>query len=352
MTRTEAGLVAESISRPANDPYWNYMRFFDSVQPYVWMKPISDSLYECVYLAGHPALTTSNSDDPPGSFHSRDVFTPHPTLPNRWKYVTRLDDRVTLVNGEKVLPLPIEGCIKQHPLIQEAVVVGVGKAAPGLLVFRAEESKDLSDEEYLDAIWPSIEEANSRAEQFSQITRDMVTIMPFTSDCPRTDKGSMIRAQVYQKFANEIEILYTKVDNISGGTLALDSSDTQNHLMKLCREELDLSLSTTDAEFFTEGVDSLKAMHLRRLILRDFKLDGCENIGQNIVFETGNISRLAEKINDIQNGWKTTAVSELSMMPKLIDKYSSFHKHIPGPNSATDKKTVVCRLSSNIHQSS
>lgn len=318
------------------------MRFFDSIQPYVWMKPINDSLYECVYLAGHPALTTSNSGDPPGSFHSRDVFTPHPAISDRWKYVTRLDDRITLVNGEKVLPLPIEGCIKQHPLIQEAVVVGVGRAAPGLLVFRTEESKRLSDKEYLNTVWLSIEEANSRAEQFSQIARDMVSIMPLTTACPRTDKGSMIRAQVYQKFAKEIDMLYTGFEDSSDGILELDTSETESHLMKLCREELGLFLSSVDAEFFAEGVDSLKAMHLRRLILRDFNLDGCESIGQDIVFESGNIARLAAQINDLQNGKKTTVVSEISMMPKLVDKYSTFHKHIPGPKSPSDKKTVVC----------
>jgi hypothetical protein len=78
------------------------------------MKPISETepLYECVYLAGYPALTTSNLDDPPGSFYSKDVFAPYPTILGRWKYISRLDDRVTLVNSEKVLPLSMEGYVK------------------------------------------------------------------------------------------------------------------------------------------------------------------------------------------------------------------------------------------------
>ncbi|KAJ6126046.1 hypothetical protein N7471_010539 [Penicillium samsonianum] len=99
------------------------------------MKPISETepLYEYVFLAGHPALTTSNSDDLPGSFHSKGVYTPHPTIQGRWKFLLPLDDCVTLANREKVLPLSIEGYIKQHPLVHEAVVVGVGKATPGLL---------------------------------------------------------------------------------------------------------------------------------------------------------------------------------------------------------------------------
>ncbi|CAK96299.1 hypothetical protein CBS115989_2471 [Aspergillus niger] len=338
---TEAGLVAESISRPAGDPFWNYMRFFDNIKPFIWMKPISDALYEVVYLKGHPALTASNSNEPPGSYHSRDVFTPHPTLADRWKYVSRLDDRITLVNGEKVLPLPIEGCIKQSPLVQEAVVVGVNKAVPGLLVFRTESSQMFSDEEFLDLLWPTVEEANSRAEQFSQISRDMILVLPHDCTCPRTDKGSMIRAQVYAKYAETIENMYTTLEQTADGTLKLDLTATENHLIKLCHEELGFPISTPNSDFFAEGLDSLKAIHLRRLILRDFKVEDPKDIGHNVAFETGNIVRLAEHIHLIQSGQKDMVEDEVSMMPELIEKYSVFQKHTPSPSSAATRKSVV-----------
>lgn len=332
--------MAESISRPADDPYWNYMRFFDSIQPFVWMKPIDDAHFECVYLSGHPALTISNSNEPPGSFHSRDVFTPHPTLHGRWKHVTRLDDRITLVNGEKVLPLPMEGHIKQNPLVEDAVVVGIGKAAPGLLVFRSQGSKGISDEEYKRSIWPTVEEANARAEQFSQISRDMVAVLPLTAECPTSDKGSMIRDQVYQQYADTIEELYT-ASTQAAGQLELDRSGTESHLMKLCRDEIGVSIPSPGADFYTEGLDSLNAIHLRRLILRDFKIENSKAIGMNIVFEAGNVSRLAKRIRDIQNGQATTAEDELAIMANLVEKYSSFERHIPGPEPATAKRSIV-----------
>ncbi|PYH91829.1 NRPS-like enzyme [Aspergillus ellipticus CBS 707.79] len=338
---TEAGLVAESISRPAGDPFWNYMKFFDNLKPFIWMKPISDSLYEVVYLAGHPALTSSNSDEPAGSYHSRDVFTPHPTIADRWKYVSRLDDRITLVNGEKVLPLPIEGCIKQSPFIQEAVVFGVNKSAPGLLVFRAEGSQMFSDEDYLDLIWPAIEDANSRAEQFSQISRDMIIVLAADNVCPRTDKGSMIRAQVYVKYADVIENTYTTLEQTADGTLKLDLGATESHLLKLCRGELGFPISGPDGDFFAEGLDSLKAIHLRRLILRDFKVQDSKGISHNIVFETGSITRLADHIQAIQSGHEEEAEDEVSMMPGLIEKYSTFTTHTPSPVSTANNKSVV-----------
>ena len=88
----------------------------------------------------------TNSHDPPESFYSSDLFTKHESIPNAWKYLGRLDDRVTLIDGEKVLPLPIEGRIRQATLVKEAVVFGIERAIPGLLLFRAEAAKDISDE--------------------------------------------------------------------------------------------------------------------------------------------------------------------------------------------------------------
>lgn len=276
---------------------------------------------------------------------------PHPTLSGRWKYASRLDDRITLVNGEKVLPLPMEGYIKQDPLIHEAVVVGLGKAAPGLLVFRSEEAEMAcpSDEEYLVAIWPTIDGANAQAERFSQISRDMIAALPFSSKFPRTDKGSMIRAQVYAHYAELIDSIYSKAERVEG-RLQFSLAGTQSLLMKLCREELGISLSA-NADFFAHGVDSLKAIHLRRLILQNFRVG--EGVSQNVVYQSGNIARLAEHICALQSGETTTAVDNVrEVMSGWIQKYSHFHKHIPrSPLLPNSKGVVSVRHSLPLHQS-
>lgn len=321
------------------------MKFFDNIRSYVWMKPISESeaLFECVYLAGHPALTTSNSNEPPGSFHSKDVFTPHPTIAGRWKYISRLDDRINLVNGEKVLPLPIEGYIKQHPFIHDAVVVGVGKAAPGLLILRAEEpeANRLSDEKYLNAIWPTIQEANSQAEAFSQISRNLVAILPHDAKFSRTDKGSMIRAQVYQEYSDLIESLYTEKEQ-THGNLQLDIVETERVLLQIAQQELGISVSGVDANFFSEGVDSLKAIHFRRLILQHFKFETSQAPSPNVIFEAGCISQLAWHICALQKGEALeSAKSDVALMTELIEKYSVFERHIPQPHAFSRPNSVV-----------
>jgi long-subunit acyl-CoA synthetase (AMP-forming) len=177
------------------------------------MRPFDGPICECVVLDGHRGKLMSNSNDPPNSWHTKDLFIAHPTIPNAWKFVGRADDRVTLTNGEKVLPLPIEGRIQQDPLVKEAVVFGVDRPVPGLLLFRAKTAEGLSDDEFLDHVWPAIQDANSRAEGFSQISRDLVAIIPEEVDCPSTDKSSIKRAAVYRDFAAVIDNVYARLED-------------------------------------------------------------------------------------------------------------------------------------------
>ncbi|KUL83693.1 hypothetical protein ZTR_07474 [Talaromyces verruculosus] len=263
------------------------------------------------------------------SWHSKDVFTPHPTIPDVWKYVTRLDDRVTLSNGEKVLPLPIEGRIRQDSLVREAVIVGVDRALPELLVFRA--SDDMSDEEFLNAIWPSIADANLRAEAFSQITREAVITLPSDVEYPRTDKGSIIRAQMYQKFADEIEAMYARLDDEQEGTFRLDVAEIEKFLKSTYEDISSVTLESVDTDLFTGGVDSLKAIQMRRIIQKTLDLDK-QRLSSNVIYDQGSVSKLAEYLSTLGqghingNGAHANVEEEDTtlLMKNLITKYSDF----------------------------
>ncbi|KAL8904938.1 MAG: hypothetical protein Q9207_002932, partial [Kuettlingeria erythrocarpa] len=325
---TEAGLAGDTMRRAQGDDSWDYIRIYANIRQHIHMSPLADNLFECVYLKGHPALSTVEvSDDPlPGSWHSKDVFTPHPTIPDVWKYVTRLDDRVTLINGEKVLPLPIEGRVRQDPLVREAAVVGVDRPVPGLLVFRTTGAARLSEEAYLDAIWPSVAEANSRAEAFSQITRDMIHVLPLSVTYPQTDKGSIIRARMYQVFASEIADLYTKGDAFSDGRLTLDLHAMEEWIVTSFRERIGITLPSTGADFFSSGVDSLKAIQMRRLLQTTLDLKGAK-LGPNIVYEKANARRLARYLHALSRGEEIRPEDDSILAQELINQYSVFEKH-------------------------
>ncbi|KAL8722184.1 MAG: hypothetical protein Q9225_001280 [Loekoesia sp. 1 TL-2023] len=324
---TEAGLAGDTMRREKGDDSWNYIRLYANIRQYIHMSPLGDNLYEFVYLKGHSALSTCNSDDPlPGSWHSKDVFTPHPNIPDVWKYVTRIDDRITLVNGEKVLPLPIEGRIREDPLVREAVVVGTDQSTPGLLVFRAAGADHMSDEVYLDAIWPSITDANLRAEAFSQITRDMVRLVPSNVDYPQTDKGSIIRARLYDQFQELIKQIYAHLNSVNTGGLKLDLPALEDWLLTVLRDDIGILIPTAEVDFFSSGVDSLKAIQMRRLIQKTLDLNGTV-LSPNIVYETGNAKELAKHLFALGRGQKTQRDDELALMKQLIDNYSVFPKH-------------------------
>jgi len=214
LSRTESGQIFSSF-RPPEDKEWSYMRLRKPVADHVLMDEIAPGIFECVALDGLPSKNTTNSDNPPNSFRTRDLFTRHPD-PNKsnfWKYLSRLDDRITLVNGEKVIPLEFEGRIRQHELVQEAAIFGVGRTLPGLLVFKSERASKLGDEEFINEIWSAIEAANARAETFSRIPKELVVVLPADTKYPRTDKGTFIRQQLYQEFATLIDSVYSSFDN-------------------------------------------------------------------------------------------------------------------------------------------
>jgi hypothetical protein len=290
------------------------------------MKQIDGPICECIVLDGHKGKLISNSNDPPSSYHTKDLFIAHPTIPNAWKFVGRLDDRITLTNGEKVLPLPIEGRIQQDPLVKDAVVFGIDRPVPGLLLFRAITARGLSDEEFIEKIWPAVEDANSRAEGFAQISKEMVAVVPDDVDYPTTDKSSIKRSQVYRQFASVIEDVYARLEDITEGSLRLNVQELKSWIIESFRG-LGIHLEGGESDFFASGVDSLKAIQMRGLIIKSLYLGGrASKCPSMIVYNTGNVERLAKALYSYQTGQeeKDDSADEVEKLSDLTKQYSIF----------------------------
>lgn len=337
---TETGRLMTSF-RPRGDNDWNYLRLEPPISQYVLMDKIAEGVYECVALDGLGSKTATNSDNPPNSFRTKDLFAPHPTKPNAWKYLSRLDDRLTLMNGEKVLPLPIEGRIRQEHLVKEAAVFGAGRTVPGLLVFRADEAASMSDEEYFNAIWPAVEAANARAETFSRIPRELVVVLPADTSYPRTDKGTFIRAQLYDLFQSTIEEAYDRFENGQSGTLALDIPELEQFLLTLFESDLKAKLSI-NSDFYQAGIDSLQCTRMWSTIKKKLDLGGKQSeLSQNVLYETANVAALARHLYHLRTGEGDVVQDETAAMAQLIEKYSRFSKHEPSEVQRSDKQVVV-----------
>lgn len=345
---SETGAIMSSL-RPAGDAQWAYLRMPPHVAPHVLMDEVAPGVFECVALASLPSRGPTNCDDPPGSFRTRDLFTRHPERGDWWKYLTRLDDRVTLVTGEKVLPLPIEGRVRQSALVAEAVVFGAGRAVPGMLVFRAE-GAEMGAEEFVDAIWEDVEDANAKAESFSRVPRELVVVMPVGTEWPRTDKGTAVRQRVYDVFAEVIDEAYARFEQMGepeeegGELLSLDVPQLEEWLMERFRDDLGKELQSVEADIFAAGVDSLQTMRMWSLIRKTLDLgDRRDELSQNVVYEKGNVKTLARHLHPLRTGeeMEQSDEDELLAMQELVEKYSVFEQHVPGDAPAPDGEVVV-----------
>jgi hypothetical protein len=305
------------------------------------MKPTNSNIYECVVLNGLPTKAVSNSDSPPNSYHTGDLFVGHPTIPNAWKFVGRSDDRVTLLNGEKVLPLPMEGSIVQNSLVKEAVIFGNDRSIPGLMLFQAKSARGMTNEEYLDLVWPTIETANSVSEAFAQIGREMVIVIADDVHYPLTDKGSVKRAQLYRDFESIISKTYNLLEDSNEGTLFLEIPELELWIIARFKE-LGISLPDARSDFFAAGVDSLKAIQMRGIITKSLDLrKGLITLPSLIVYDCGNTQKLASFLRSLQTDAKHEEDDAVKVMTEMIRNYSMLPSLALSAAKRPEKDSVV-----------
>jgi Phosphopantetheine attachment site len=338
--------------RKPEDKAWDYMRPIASAAPYLLFDPIGDGKHECVVLSGLPTKVMSNSDNPPDSFRTRDTFAAHPNIPNAWKHLGRIDDRVTLVNGEKVLPVPYENQVRENELVKEACIFGVARAFPGICIFPSEKGAAMSKPSLLEALKPFIDAANARVEGFSQIGSEMIEIMDAGTEYPQTDKGTLIRAAFYKMFADRIDAVYKRFETFDAKDNAqqrsLSKPELETYLFDVFRSRIKGDSFDVDTDFFAVGVDSLQALAARGQILREINIGG-KPLGQNAIFEYPNVRSLARHIYALRTGEQEEERSEIEEMRKLIEKYSSFPGRTSGSNIQPSEDTIVWIFLS-IHQ--
>jgi hypothetical protein len=331
---------------------WDYVRIDPASLPYLMPKPVGDNEYEFVFLPGWPRLNATNSNDPPGSFHSRDVFTPHPTIPRAWKFVYRLDDRVTLSTGVKVLPLPLEGRIRQELLVKEAVVFGLNRAVPGLLLFRSEAAKDMDDDTFVESVWPAIQDANAQAETFGRIMRNMIVPIPAGTPYPVADKGSIMRSRLNKAFEAEIEAAYQRLEHATTalqGHLVLDpgssSEEIQLWLMQRCQADLGLDLVDEDSNLYEAGCDSLRATQLSSLLRSVLPSESAPRMSLNTIYTAGTVRHLTPVIMSMLASKQVVHTGgdadQVEVMRAMIVKHSHFEKPIRAIEKKPTKKVIV-----------
>jgi len=344
---TEVGQLMTSFRDHKVDKEWDWLRVPPHLKPYLSMELRGPNLYELCVMDGWGSKVATNRED--GSYATKDLFEPHPTIADAWKYYARLDDTIALENGEKANPLLVEGVIRQNHNVAEAVVFGAGKPRLGAFIIPAETS-DLQDEAIVDAVMPKIEEMNSSMPAYSQLSRDMIKVLSRDADYRRTDKGTVIRAAFYRDFSEQIDAAY--VDK-QWGTLQLAREDLLQFLQKEMQKRVTLregAILDEDADLFSLGVDSLQAIQVRSFILKHLKVDG-ERLGRNFVFDFPTLRKMTDEIIRLQSGGpEQEIISVENRISAMIEKYSDFPQHV-SVNNPTEGKHVVSSRRRSIRRS-
>lgn len=336
---TETGQLVTS-ERPREDRLWNYLRPSAAIKPFLRFEERSPGLYEVVVLDGWPSKVLSNRPD--GAYATKDLFIKHPDI-EAYKYYARLDDTIILVNGEKVIPLALEGSVRQDPAVAEVLVFGAQRAHIGMIVVLSEDGAALSKEEVIEKIWPRVEKAQKEMPAFGQLSRDMVLLLPPDTQYPRTDKGTVIRQAAYKQFAQLIDSAYDDKPKETTKPQKLSEPEIRRFLKEQLGKILTLKsqkLLDEDTDFFNIGMDSLQATRLRSAINRYVDVGEAE-LGLNIAFDHPTIKLLARYLYSLRSGEADDIRSVEDTMQRMIDKYSTFQQHKPLPNGLGDRHVVI-----------
>lgn len=208
-------------------------------------------------------------------YETRDLLTPHPTLPGLWRYRARKDDIIVFLNGEKTNPISFEQEVSRHPEVRSAVVVGAQRFEACLLV-ELHHNGPLSPEEreqIIDRIWENVQTANKDCPAHARVAKENILLVDPSKPLPRAAKGTVQRAAALVLYEEEIEKFYAdrEAQNLFTSRLALsltgmtDPDAVSTKLGDLISEitRWNTSLSN-DTDFFSLGMDSLQVLQLSR----------------------------------------------------------------------------------------
>ena len=261
---TELGQVRQLIPKGED---WSYMEFHPMNK--IELRAAEDDAYELVVFVDKSTESSEclNYNLPDvREWHTKDLFRPHPTNHNLWKFHGRRDDIVVLSTGEKLNPVPMETIIQGSHLVAGALVLGQSRTQTALLI---EPSPNCNDTHLLlEKVWPLVEIANTKVPGHGRVTRSMMLAAKSEKPFVRAGKGTIVRRLTEEAYMDEIEYLYVSKGKIKpiepilleakGFRLEDVTALVRSTIEKIARGSV---IQDTD-NLYIAGVDSLKTAEI------------------------------------------------------------------------------------------
>ena len=262
-------------------------------------------------------------------WHIRDLCRLHLTKPNLWRFQGRTDDIIVSSNGEKFNPSPSESIITGHPLLSGAVIVGLARFQPALLV-EVRDGVVLPTETVVEGIWPIVQQANAQAPGHARVIRSMIAVAT-TKRFERTGKGTIIRKLAAEKFELEIEALYSEVGLGDPGPVLTATNDF-SAIQDYVRASVKLSFSVPefkeDEDLYVLGLDSLKTVEIAGILKAGIEASDLSWLSTHAIYANPTVQKLSKFIHKSLNpgmsgeGCNGLEETRITQMALLVQKYT------------------------------
>ncbi|KAK2861154.1 putative NRPS-like protein biosynthetic cluster [Arthroderma sp. PD_2] len=333
---TEGGFVLSMVPQDKED--WSYFEWGPSFG--IKMESVGDGLSEMV-LHRHerpdlqPIFHTFPDLD---RYHTKDLYVPHPTKPDMWKFHGRLDDVIILSNGLKCNPVSMEKIIEGHPLVARAVVVGLGRFQTALLVEPnwGQWPEATTENMFIEKIWPTVRDANYISPAQGRIMKNRIGVASRSKPFSTTPKGSTQRRLVAASYKDEIEHIYA---NPVSETVLYTTPETTDlaaitgSVRNIVSDALGLSAFTDEADLYSIGLDSLQTLQISMILQKS----GFTTLTPQMIYAHPTVEKLSSLLHSIVSGVNGDSVSRSEHIDALVQKYTG---NLPNPET-TDKRSVI-----------
>ncbi|KAL8949236.1 MAG: hypothetical protein Q9222_004635 [Ikaeria aurantiellina] len=216
MGSTETMLLPTEIAGSSGrESEWQYFGFSPCMG--ADLRHLDDDLYRLFIVRKHEFASYQSvfyTFPDLQEYDTKDLYSKHPTKAGLWRYRGRCDDMIVLSTGENVNPLSMEGIINSHPEVASALMAGQGRRRTSLLIEPKEKymSFEEKNNQWLDSIWPTIEDANKLCFAHGRISRDLVIFTSEEKPMRRAGKGTIQRRDTVKQYKMELDEAYDRYD--------------------------------------------------------------------------------------------------------------------------------------------
>ncbi|KAM5474141.1 hypothetical protein MferCBS49748_000559 [Microsporum ferrugineum] len=316
VTNLQAGIGStEMLHVPSYIPLlpedWEYFEWSNECG--IAMEAAMDGLFELVMKQTFNRENQMVFYNYPGlsEWRTKDLFEKHPTKSGMWRYAGQADGMVTLSNGEKLNPLPFEKSMESHPWVRSALIIGSERFQAGLIIEPQPKQLTVGPREFIDHVWPWIENANAQCPTHAKVWKSMVILATPEKPFIFTSKGSIMRRATCQLYQAKIDQLYAK-EKVSNdvGVAEFHGQANSTAVKSLLRETFRAMLHPIQGELqdttdiFHLGANSLQILQLSNELNRIFhrKSNGRNICPPRVIYGNPSIDRLCEVIMQALNG--------------------------------------------------